>query len=392
MARKNVLILGSTGSIGLNALKVVERFPQRFKIVGLTANNNIKVLSRQIKKYKPIFVAVGGERVGYVQGKFDAKVRVFNVEGDLEELVSLPSVHIIVIGMRGARALKPFLQAVRCGKTIAPANKEALVMAGDIIMKEAKRHGATIIPVDSEQSAIFQCLEGRPHRELKKLYLTASGGALHSVAKSRFDKLSLRQILRHPRWKMGKKITVDSATLMNKGFEVIEASRLFHLNVEDIEVVVHPEAIIHSMVEFTDGSIMAQMGVTDMRLPIQYALTYPDRLESGLKKMDFYALGQLTFQKPDFEKFPSLALAYQVGRRGGTLPSVLNAADEEAVEAFLAGAIRFSQIYEVVEKVVRRHKAIAHPTLEEIFEADRWAREQTRRIMKLNKMAYGFQA
>lgn len=247
-------------------------------------------------------------------------------------------------------------------------------------MAEAKRYNATIIPIDSEQSAIFQCLNGSNRGELKKVYLTASGGRLLNISKEKFNRLSKREILKHPRWKMGEKITVDSATLMNKGFEVIEAKNLFSLSVNQIEVVIHPEAVIHSMVEFIDGSVLAQLGVTDMRIPIQYALTYPKRWSSSLKPINFFELKKLTFLKPDYDKFPSLALALQVAREGGTLPSVLNAADEEAVECFLKGEIIFTKIYEIVERVVRKHRRIANPGLKEILEADQWAREEAKRI------------
>ena len=378
---KRIVILGSTGSIGLNTLKVIDRFPERFKVVGLTAYNNIKLLHQQVRKYKPAYVAVGTHSIQQLRKNVNSFTKILNVDTDLEDLVGLASVDMVVIGMRGSAALVPFLKAARCGKTIAPANKEALVIAGEILMREANKHGAKIIPVDSEQSAIFQCLEGRNREELQKVYLTASGGALYNVPKSKFDRISVKQILNHPRWKMGKKITVDSATLMNKGFEVIEAARLFNLKARDIQVLIHPEAIIHSMVGFRDGSIIAQLGVTDMRLPIQYALTYPKRVESGLKELDFFALGQLTFRKPDLKKFPALALAFYTVEKGGTLPSVLNAADEEAVEAFLNGRLKFSGIYRVVEKVVGDHKVVLNPDLQDILAADVWAREKARKTI-----------
>jgi 1-deoxy-D-xylulose-5-phosphate reductoisomerase len=377
MRRKKVVILGSTGSIGISTLKVIERFPDRFKVVGLTAYNNFKRLERQIKKFSPAHVAVSPKGVRYLKQHLGSRrPNILNVEEDLERLVALKDVDIVVIAMRGSAALGPFLSAVRAGKTVAPANKEALVIAGDILIREAKRYKAKIIPVDSEQSAIFQCLEGRSRDELTRILLTASGGALLNVPKSRFDRLSVRQILNHPRWKMGKKITVDSATLMNKGFEIIEAKVLFQLSIDQIQVVVHPEAIIHSMAEFKDGSIIAQLSITDMRLPIQYALTYPQRLESGLRSPDFFELGQFRFRKPDLNKFPSLSLAIYAGRRGGTLPSVLNAADEIAVEAFLDKRIKFSDIYRIVERVVHRHKTAKDPTLKKILEADQWARQE----------------
>ncbi len=379
--RKRIVILGSTGSIGLNTLKVVDRFPDRFEVVGLTAYNNIHLLERQAQRYKPAYVAVGEKGLGALKKNLNGSVKILNAETDLEGLVGEPVVDIVVIGMRGSAALKPFLKAVRSGKTIAPANKEALVIAGELLMEEAQRCGAKIIPVDSEQSAIFQCLEGRNRAALQKVYLTASGGALYNVSKARFDRLSVKEILKHPRWKMGKKITIDSATLMNKGFEVIEAARLFGLQAKDIQVLIHPEAIIHSMVGFADGSIIAQLGITDMRLPIQYALTYPDRLQSGLSELDFFKLGKLTFGKPDTVKFPALSLAFHVAEKGGTLPSVLNAADEEAVDAFLSGRLKFSEIYKVVEKTVRAHKVTAKPDLKDILAADQWGREKAKEII-----------
>ncbi len=381
MRGKRIFILGSTGSIGINTLKVIACFPKDFSVVGLTAYNNVKLLEEQIRYFKPKYVAINKEHIPYFQKKLNAKkFRIFDVENELDSIFKETCVDVVVIATRGSVALKPFLSAIRCGKTVAPANKEALVIAGDIIMAEARRYNANIIPIDSEQSAIFQCLNGSNRCELKKVYLTASGGRLFKTPKEKFDRLSRKEILKHPRWKMGKKITVDSATLMNKGFEVIEARHLFSLNVNQIEVVIHPQAVIHSMVEFIDGSVMAQMGIADMRIPIQYALTYPKRWGSPLKPINFFQLKNLTFLKPDYNKFPSLALAIQVAQEGGTLPSVLNAADEEAVESFLKGEIIFTKIYETVERVVRKHRTIANPSLKEILEADQWAREEAKRI------------
>ncbi|HBG60357.1 MAG: 1-deoxy-D-xylulose-5-phosphate reductoisomerase [Omnitrophica WOR_2 bacterium GWF2_38_59] len=382
MGCKNIVILGSTGSIGINTLKVVERYPERFKVVGLTAYNNFKLLEKQAKKFQPTHLGVSDKGVAYLKKKISSgKTKILSVNRDLESIVSLKNVDVVVIAMRGAGALGPFLAAVRSGKIVAPANKEALVMAGDIIMQEAREHGATIVPIDSEQSAIFQCLNGQKRSELKKVFLTASGGALLNVPKSKFNGLTVGQILSHPRWKMGKKITVDSATMMNKGFEVIEAQKLFNLKTDEIDVLIHPEAIIHSMVEYVDGSIIAQLGITDMRLPIQYALTYPDRLDSGLKSMNFVELKKLTFKKPDYKKFPALELAYYALKKGGSLPCVLNAADEEAVESFLEGILNFNSIYDVVAKVVRNHKIVSSPSIKQIMDADIWAREETRKVM-----------
>jgi len=383
MKVKKIVILGSTGSIGVSSLDVISRYPNRFKVVGLTAYNNSTLLEKQIKRFRPEYVGVGPKAFEGLKRKLSSlKVKVLNVESDSSDLVSLNQVDIVVIGISGSAALVPFLAAAKRGKTIAPANKEALVIAGDIILREAKRHKARIIPVDSEQSAIFQCLEGQNRKDLKKIFLTASGGALDNIPQNRFDRLTVKDILRHPRWKMGKKITIDSASLMNKGFEVIEAQRLFDLKTKEIEVVIHPEAIVHSMVSFRDGSVVAQLGITDMRLPIQYALSYPERLDTGLKELDFFKLKQLNFRKPDFKKFPALALSIHVAKTEGTLPSVLNAADEEAVASFLRGELLFSQIYDVVEKVVLSHKVKKNPDLSAILAADRWARVKSGKIIK----------
>ena len=271
MRRKRIAILGSTGSIGLNTLNVIKKHPKEFKVEALTAFHNVELLEKQIKEFLPSHVAVERQGFEYLRSRLNGhKVKIWNTD-QIEDVAALPQIDTVVLGIRGSAALMPFLAAIRQGKRIAPANKEALVMAGRIIMKEAARYQAVIIPVDSEQSAIFQCLDGRERKELKKIYLPASGGPLYGIQKNQFDKLTVNQILKHPRWKMGKKITVDSATLMNKGLEVIEAKWLFGLNIKDIKVLIHPEAVVHSMVEFKDGSILAQMGVTDMRLSIQYA-------------------------------------------------------------------------------------------------------------------------
>ncbi len=394
MTIKNIAVLGSTGSVGTNTLKVAEAFQDRFRVVALTAFNNVSLLEKQIKKFRPKYVAVHQKGIEYLKRRFGSyRITFFDAQQGVETIVSSRDVDIVVLAIRGSAALGPFLEAVRHGKTVAPANKEAIVMAGSIITREAKRYNASIVPVDSEQSAIFQCLNGAAGyasghasgcafaHQIKKIYLTASGGPLHNVPQNRFDKLSIDEILRHPRWKMGKKITVDSATLMNKGLEVIEAKWLFGVDVDQIEVVVHPEAIIHSMVEFCDGSILAQLGVTDMRLPIQYALTYPNRLKTQLPQIDFFKLGKLTFKKPDFKKFPSVQLCYHAGKKGGTAPAALNAANEEAVDAFLDRKISFSKIYKIVEKVVHRHKNIGTPDLKDIWRADGWAREEAKRFI-----------
>lgn len=379
---KNVLILGSTGSIGVNTLKVIRQHADRFRVVGLTAYNNLDVFERQIREFHPKYAAIRADLSGSLKKRLGSKkVSILDVDTDLEDLVSLKFVDIVVIAMRGGAALKPFLKAVQCGKTVLPANKEALVIAGDLLMREARKHGARIIPIDSEQSAIFQCLESKQSHKIHKIFLTASGGALLNVPASKFSTITKEQVLKHPRWKMGAKITVDSATLMNKGFEVIEAKRLFGVEAERIQVVVHPEAIIHSMVEFEDASVLAQLAHPDMCLPIQYALTYPDRLACSVERLNFFDVKQLTFSKPDIKKFPSLELCYDVARREGTLPSVLNAADEEAVELFLQNKIRLTDIYKLTAKVVSNHRSSAKVNLDTILAADQWAREEIKRFI-----------
>lgn len=382
MQKRNVLILGSTGSIGVNTLEVIARFPERFQVIGLTGFDQDDVLLGQAQRFQPKYIGVSAVKIKDIEARlFGKNITVVDAGTGLGELCSLPEVDIVVIGVTGRAGLEPFLAAVRSGKTAAPANKEALVMIGDLIMEEARQNSATVIPVDSEQSAIFQCLQGQDSKYLRKVFLTASGGALKDVPLERFDDLRVEAVLDHPRWKMGKKITVDSATLMNKGFEVIEAMRLFGLRADQIEVVIHPQAIIHSMIEFCDGSVIAQLGVTDMRIPIQFALTYPERLNSGLKGLDFAELKELTFEKPDLKKFPSLSLAMAAAQKGGTLPAVLNAADEVAVEAFLSGRARFTQIYEIVSEVVSEHRPVAYSTVDEVLRADQWARDRAQNLI-----------
>ncbi len=381
MTKQNLAILGSTGSIGVNTLKVVDQYPNRFKVLALSAYSNVGLLKQQIAIYKPSYVAVHSKFLAALEKDFSSlKIKFFDVEKEVEHLAGLKEVDTVVLAMRGAGALAPFLKAVRCAKRVAPANKEALVMAGDIIIKEARKYKAEIIPIDSEQSAIFQCLNGQ-QVAVKKVHLTASGGPLKNIPYKNFSKMTVKDILKHPRWQMGPKITVDSATLMNKGFEFIEAQRLFGLSFDQINILIHPEAIVHSMVEFSDGSFLAQLAITDMRLPIQYALTYPDRLETGLKALDLTEIKFLTFESPNWKKFPALELALNVAHKGGTLPCVLNAADEEVVEAFLEGRIGFNSIFKVVEKVVRRHKIYKNPSLKDIYAADQWAREEVKTIL-----------
>ncbi|MEI8010988.1 MAG: 1-deoxy-D-xylulose-5-phosphate reductoisomerase [Candidatus Omnitrophota bacterium] len=369
MTKKRIAVLGSTGSIGRNTLKVIEDHAGRFEVAALTAFNNTVVMEAQIRQFKPRYVAMAADNIQRLARKYP-DVKFYDARRDIPEIVSLKDVDVVVIAVTGAAGLAPFLAAARAGKVIAPANKEALVMAGDIIMHEVRRHGAAVIPVDSEQSAIFQCLEGRAIKDVRCIHLTASGGPLRDVPRNRHDRYKIKDILAHPRWDMGVKITVDSATMMNKGFEVIEAQRLFGVGVRQISVLVHPEAVVHSMVELNDGAVLAQLGVTDMRLPIQYAMTYPERWPTGTKRLDLASLGQLTFAKPDLDRFPSLALAYEAARLAGTIPAVLNAANEVAVDAFLRERISFTGMHTIVEKVVLKQRNIRKPGLEDIEQAD----------------------
>ncbi len=381
MARRRIAVLGSTGSIGVNTLKVVARYPDLFEVSALSAWDSIALLEKQIRQFKPRYVAAAKHQLPGLAKKFGKGITLFDAACELDQIAALKTIDTVVLAMRGAGALAPFLAAARTGKIIAPANKEPLVIAGDLIMAQARRYKATVIPIDSEQSAIFQCIGGQK-APVVKVHLTASGGPLKDVPQHRFKSMTVADILRHPRWKMGPKITVDSATLMNKGFEFIEAQRLFDLKYGQINIVVHPQAIIHSMVEFADGSLLAQLGVTDMRLPIQYALTYPKRLSTGLKPLDLNQVARLDFSKPDTVKFPALALALKAAKDAGTMPCVLNAADEIAVEAFLKGQLSFTRIYDVVAQTLAKHRRVNNPDLNAICQADQWAREFAQTLIK----------
>ncbi|MDD4953576.1 MAG: 1-deoxy-D-xylulose-5-phosphate reductoisomerase [Candidatus Omnitrophica bacterium] len=380
---QHIAILGSTGSIGQHTLEVVRRFPEKFRVLGLSANSNIALLSRQVKEFRPCFVAIADSRAAEdFVSKFGAKgIRLFAGQHAAGEMVKDSRLDKVVVATSGSAALAPLLSAIESGKDIALANKEALVMAGPIIMRRARRKKVKILPIDSEQSAIWQCLDKQPSFKLKKIYLTASGGPFRQMPKEGLKKVSLRQVLDHPRWKMGKKISVDSATMMNKGLELLEAMFLFNVPAEKIKILIHPQAIVHSMVEFVDGSVLAQLSRTDMRIPIQYALSYPERLSNPLPGIDFYKLKELDFQSPDFKKFPCLGLALRVAAQLGTAPCVLNAANEACVEEFLKGKLRFTAIPEIIEKVLGRHHNRKEPVLEDILSADTWAKAQARRII-----------
>ena len=383
---KNIAILGSTGSIGRSALDVVRNLPGEFRIVGLSTNSNTDILYPQIKEFHPALVCVRDTTTGLdLKSRLNSQIKVYIGEDGLEEMIRDRRIDQIVLAISGSAALIPLLKAIDSGKEIALANKEALVMAGPIIMRKARERKVKIIPVDSEQSAIWQCLNGQDLNKLKNIYLTASGGPFRKTSKKDLKGISVRQVLKHPRWRMGRKVTVDSATLMNKGLEVLEAMFLFNMGVDKIKVLIHPEAIIHSMVEFIDGVILAQLSITDMRIPIQYALSYPERLSNRFPNIDFYKLQKLNFQKPDFKRFPCLELAYRVANVIGTMPAVLNAANEASVEEFLKSKLDFVSIPKVVAKVLDRHKNIRQPNLDDILEADAWARREAYKVIdKLN--------
>jgi len=379
---KRIAILGSTGSIGVNTLRVVSSLKGRFEVIGLTAYSNVELLAKQALKFRPKILAVkdAGLESDLKAALGSRKIRIVSGEEGLLEIISRRDVDKVVFALSGANCVTPLLDAIERKKEIALANKEAIVSAGEIIMKRAASKGVRIIPIDSEHSAIFQCLEGVERRFLKRIYLTSSGGPLLGVSSKNFRNVSREFVLRHPRWKMGKKITVDSATLMNKGLEIIEARWLFDIGESDIRVIIHPEAIIHSLVELIDGSVLAQLAKPDMRLPIQFALTYPRRCGSRVEHLDLVKARQLTFQEPDMDRFPCLALARQALRKGGTYPAVLTAADEEVVANFLAGKVSFSRIPHIIEGVLSRHKVRTSKalTVADVMEADTWARMEAR--------------
>ncbi|MDP3804548.1 MAG: 1-deoxy-D-xylulose-5-phosphate reductoisomerase [Candidatus Omnitrophota bacterium] len=377
-----IAILGSTGSIGVNTLNVISKMKDGFKVMALSADSNLDLLSKQAFIFKPRFACIGtGILPRKVKRLMPARTKTVSGMEGLKEIVSRADIDLVVFAISGSACLVPLIEAIKNKKRIALANKESIVSAGEIIVKLAKKNGVKIIPVDSEHSAIFQCIDGRAGI-VSKIYLTGSGGPLRNVDRHKFDSLSRDFILNHPKWKMGKKISVDSATMMNKGLEIIEAKVLFGLPQSRVEILIHPEAIVHSMVEFTDGAILAQLGTPDMRLPIQYALTYPDRKPSLVERVDFSKIKSLSFDKSDVEKFPSLRLARQAAEDGGTAPACLCAADEEAVNNFLAGAIKFSDIPRVIEKVLSRHDNINRRalTLDDVLAAEDWARQEARSI------------
>lgn len=382
---KKISILGSTGSIGTQTLDVVRANRDKFEVVAISANSSINLLLEQIKEFKPKYVAVYNEASAKVLKEMipsDINIEVLSGMEGLVAISSLDEIDVLLTAIVGMIGLVPTLEAIKKGKTIALANKETLVTAGQLVMEEAKKNNVKILPVDSEHSAIFQCLNGENNKEIESLILTASGGPFRGKKKEELLNVTKNQALKHPNWSMGRKISIDSSTLMNKGLEVIEAKWLFDVNTDKIDVVVHPQSIIHSMVQFVDSSIIAQMGCPDMKLPIQYALTYPDRILNDFERLDFSKLTSLTFEKPDLETFPCLKLAYDSLNMGGTYSAVLNAANEVLVNEFLEDKIGFYDIPYYIEKTLDAHKSISKPSLEEILHIDKWSRDFVKECIK----------
>jgi 1-deoxy-D-xylulose-5-phosphate reductoisomerase len=374
---KNVVLLGSTGSIGTSTVKVAEDLPDRINLLALGAGNNANLLLGQARKHKPRAVCISDPvKARELQSALGSSTQVFSGSEGLLKLATIPEADIVLIAIVGTAGLQPALAAIRAGKDIAIASKEILVMAGETVMNEARRCGVRVLAVDSEHSAIFQCLDGKPSSAVRKLWLTASGGPFRTTPFSEFAGISVERALKHPSWVMGRKITIDSATLFNKGLEMIEARWLFDVEMARVGVVVHPQSIVHSLVEFVDGSMIAQLSTPDMCLPIQYALTYPERVSSQRVQTDLAQLGKLTFEAPDEDRFPALRLARRAGEAGGTSPAVLNAANEIAVDAFVNRRISFLQITETVKVTMDRHTVVEHPSLDEILAADTWARQE----------------
>jgi 1-deoxy-D-xylulose-5-phosphate reductoisomerase len=404
--RKGVVILGATGSIGESALKVARDIPERMEIVGLAANSNAEKLAAAANKVRPEALCLVDEtKVDILRKALEYKPRIFSGEIGLREIAGLTSADMVLVAIVGTGGLRPTLAAIEAGKDLAVASKEILVMAGEIVMREARDNGVHVLPVDSEHNAIFQCLEGKcstlsvqrstPNVEssslerwtldvsdVRRILLTASGGPFLELGSDKFDSITLEQALKHPTWNMGPKITIDSATLFNKGLEMIEAHWLFGVEMKRVEVVIHPQSIVHSMVEFADGSTLAQLSYSDMCFPIQYAVTWPDRVPNTLPPLDFSKLSKLEFFTPRYDDFPALNLARRAGETGGTLPAVMNAANEVAVAAFLDRKVSFPRIWQVVEEVMNRHASVAHPDLDAILQADQWARGEAQGCVK----------
>jgi 1-deoxy-D-xylulose-5-phosphate reductoisomerase len=405
MKRKRVVVLGATGSIGESAAKVARDIPERVEIVGIAANSKARELAAQANELRPGAVCiVDAAKVDELRANLNYKPQIFCGEAGLREIASKVASDMVLIAIVGTGGLRPALAAIEAGKDLAVASKEILVMAGEIVMREARTKGVHVLPVDSEHNAIFQCLEGRAvaavadrvtskaegdstvsdrgYNDVRRIILTASGGPFRETPADEFSNITVEQALKHPTWNMGPKITIDSATLFNKGLEMIEAHWLFGVKMAQVEVVIHPQSIVHSMVEFADGSVLAQLSYSNMCFPIQYAITWPDRVPNSLPPLDFGKLAELKFAQPRYGDFPALGLARRAGKTGGTLPAVLNAANEVAVSSFLEKRMRFPQIWQTVERVMNAHESIAHPGLDEILQADQWARAEAGRHVK----------
>ncbi len=385
MRQRKLVILGSTGSIGTSALKVARELPERMNIVGLAAHQNVDLLARQAREFGVKTVCLYDEtRVAELKALLPADVQILVGAEGLEELVSLEEADMVLVSIIGTAGLRPALRAIEEGKDLAIASKEILVMAGEVVMQRAAEKGIRVLPVDSEHNAIFQCLQG--HRggaeEVSRLILTASGGPFRTTPKEKLTEVTLEQALKHPTWKMGRKITIDSATLFNKGLEMIEARWLFGIPMDKVDVLVHPQSIVHSLVEYRDGSLLAQLSSSDMCFPIQYAVTWPDRIPNSLKKLDLAQIASLHFEAPRWDDFPALGLAREAGLRGGTMPAMFNAANEVAVQAFIDGRITFPGIWQSVEKVLSQARPRDYQgQLQLILEDDAWAREEMHRIL-----------
>lgn len=384
---KNISILGVTGSIGTQTLEVIRNSNNEFKVVGISANTNCDKVIDIIKEFNPKYVAMM-DYDSYIKIKDyckenSLKVEVYEGLEGLNKISTLDDVEMVVTSVVGMIGLIPTINAIRAKKDIALANKETLVVAGEIVMREARENGVKILPVDSEHCAVFQCLQGNDHKSLNKVILTGSGGPFRGKKREELNNISPEQALKHPKWNMGRKISIDSSTLVNKGLEVIEAHYLFNMPYKNIEVVIHPETIIHSMVEYVDGSVIAQLGNTDMKLPIQYALNYPERKTSLTEKLDFYTLGTLTFEEPDMDTFGCLKLAYEAGEKSGNMPAIMNASNEIAVELFLKGDIEYLQIEKIIRECMKTFEYIEKPTLEEIIDIDSKVRHYVIKKYKL---------
>jgi 1-deoxy-D-xylulose-5-phosphate reductoisomerase len=380
---KTIVILGSTGSIGTNTLDIVSRFSDEFRVAGLTAGSNDDILEEQIRRFKPRVVALSNDAAAVKLRRrcTGVPVEILSGQDGLAQVASLPEAELVVSAIVGGAGLMPTLAAIRSKKHVALANKEPMVMAGKLMQEEARRHGVKIFPVDSEHSAIFQSLEGHRIEDVRRLILTASGGALWDLTKEGLEDVTPEQALQHPNWKMGAKITIDSATLMNKGLEVVEARWLFDITESRIDVLIHRESIIHSLVEYEDRSMIAQLGLPDMRTPISYAMRYPERLPLDLPSLDLTEVGRLSFCKPDHDRFPCLRLGYESLRIGGTMPAAMNAANEVAVDAFLNGGIKFSAIADIIRSTMDAHRPQEVDVIETALDTDRWARQKAESLV-----------